>query len=100
MPSTFAAFFLPQASFSEKKWEEPCPRVKAMKAMKSPKLKGILKEQKQVGKNKSKAVKMPKGMKKPSAALALPNNDEGLSLEEKMEKFHEKEWKSVDGFMG
>ena len=32
---------------------------------------------------KSKAVKMPKGMKKPSAALALPNNDEGLSLEEK-----------------
>ena len=49
---------------------------------------------------KSKAVKMPKGMKEPSAALALPNNDEGLSLEEKMEKFHEKEWKSVDGFMG
>ena len=73
---------------------------KAMKAMKSPKLKGILKEQKQVGKNKSKAVKMPKGMKKPSAALAFPNNDEGLSLEEKMEKFHEKEGKSVDEFIG
>ena len=27
MPSTFAAFFLSQASFSEKKWEEPCPRA-------------------------------------------------------------------------
>ena len=78
---------------------------KAMKAMKSPTLNGIVKTE-TVGKNKSKAaslvqgqsaqeslgkgpkakskaVKMPKGMKKPSAALAFPNTDEGLSLEEK-----------------
>ena len=50
-------------------------------------------------KAKPKAVKMPKEMKKTSAALALPNNDEGLSLEEKMEKFHEKGGKSVDEFL-
>ena len=120
----------------KKNWEEPCKGQlstmgKAMKAMKSPKPKGILKKTKTDEKNKSKAaslvkgpsakeslekgpkvkeslvkgpkakpkaVKMPQGMKKPSAALALPNNDEGLSLEEKMEKFHEKGGKSVDEF--
>jgi hypothetical protein len=42
---------------------------------------------------------MPKEMKRPSAALALHNDDEGLSLEEKMEKFHEKGGKSVDEFL-
>ena len=36
---------------------------KAMKAMKSPKLKGILKEQKQVGKSKSKAASLVQGQR-------------------------------------
>jgi len=44
-------------------------------------------------------VKGPKKMKKPSAVLVLPTNDEGLSLEEKMEKFHQKGGKSVDEFL-
>ena len=44
-------------------------------------------------------MKGPKKMKKPSAVMVLPTNDEGLSLEEKMEKFHQKGGKSVDEFL-
>ena len=122
--------------FWDKKLGEPCQGQlstmgEAAKAMKSQKLRGILKKrnlmrkanpkQQALGKGKvqrkalrkgkkqrkalrkgkkKKNMPKPKHMKKPSAALTLPKNDEGLSLEEKMDKFHEKGGQSVDDFLG
>ena len=58
------------------------------------------KQRKALRNGKKKNMPKPKHMKKPSAALTLPKNDEGLSLEEKMDKFHEKGGQSVDDFLG